>query len=259
MIQSTLRQQLTQKKLHRLLLSATAICSMLLTQAQAPAKTAPAHKSTTYPTTQDTSKVMDVREKLVQLAMQNPNYEIADRNVAIANDQVKKSKAAWLNQFSAQGNLNEFSFNPPTNPNGTSANYFYPRYNVGVTVPFDLFITKKNDVRIAKQNLGIAQAQKNERFREIKAEVLTVYEDYLLYKQHLEFQSQIVQDAESVYLQAEKDFSDGIIKQEDYNRAFKGRAQEKTLLAETLHAYNISKINLEKLIGVPIESVINNQ
>ena len=261
MIQATLKQQLTQKKLLRLLLCLAATCNILLAAAQAPVKTMPGRpsKSSTYSGPQDTGKVMDIREKLVQLAMQNPNYEIADRQVAVANDQLKKSKGAWLGAFSAQGNLNEFSLNPPTNANGTTASYFYPRYNVSLSVPFDMFSSKKNDIKIARQNLGIAQAQKNERFREIKAEVLTVYEDYLLFKQHLEFQSQVVQDAEAVYVQAEKDFSDGIIKQEDYNKAFKGRAEEKTRLAEIMHSYNISKINLEKLIGVPIETVLSNQ
>ncbi|HEY4150036.1 MAG TPA: TolC family protein, partial [Chitinophagaceae bacterium] len=159
----------------------------------------------------------------------------------------------------AQGNLNEFSFNPPTQTNGQPVSLYYPRYNVGVSIPFDMFSSKGNDIKIARQNLGIAQAQKNERFREIKAEVLSRYEDYLLFKQQLEFQSQVVQDAESIYQQAEKDFADGIIKQEDYNRSFKGRSEEKVRLAEIMHSYNISKIELEKLIGVPVETVINNQ
>lgn len=213
--------------------------------------------STSYATARDTGAVIDIREKLVQLALQNPNYEIADRNVAIANYQLKKSKGAWLSPIAAQGNLNEFSIKPPASINGQAVN-LYPRYNVGITIPFDLFSSKSNDIKVARQQLGIAQAQKNERFREIKAEVLGKYEDYILYKTKLEFQSQIVQDAESVYLQAEKDFSDGIIKQEDYNKAFKNRAQEKTILAEIVHSYNLSKIDLEKLIGVPIESVLTN-
>jgi outer membrane protein TolC len=221
-----------------------------------PAK--PANSGTAaYSGSRDTGQTIDIREKLVQLALQNPNYEIADRTVAIANYQLRKSKGAWLSPIVAQGNLNEFSIQPPASVNGQSVN-LYPRYNVGVTIPFDLFSSKTNDIKSARQQLGIAQAQKNQRFREIKAEVLTRYEDYLLFKQKLEFQSQIVQDAESVYMQAEKDFSDGIIKQADYNTAFKMRSQEKTILAEIIHGLNLTKIELEKLIGVPIESVLNN-
>jgi len=276
MIQATLKQLIIKKNLHKWLLLPAMLVGMAQAHAQTPAKKEPAKKepakqapvknntpakppvsSSTYSNPIDTGRMVDIREKLVQLALQNPNYEIADRNVAVAHDQLKKAKGSWLGMFGAQGNLNEFSINPP--PGINTGLTYYPRYNVGVTVPFDVFSTKGNDIKIARQQLGIAQAQKNERFREIKAEVLTRYEDYLLFKQKLEFQSQIVQDAESVYLAAEKDFSDGIIKQEEYNKAFKNRSQEKTSLAEIVHSYNISKIELEKLIGVPIESVLNNQ
>jgi len=277
MTPSTLKQLVTKKNLHKWLLLPAALACMAQAHAQTPVKQAPPKQtpvkqppakstvpattvpasSSTYFNPGDTGRTVDIREKLVQLAMQNPNYEVADRNVAIANYQLKKAKGSWLGLVGAQGNLNEFSINPPPGQNGGLT--YYPRYNVGVTLPFDVFSTKRNDIKVARQQVGIAQAQKNERFREIKAEVLTKYEDYLLFKQKLEFQSQIVQDAESVYLQAEKDFSDGIIKQEDYNKAFKNRSQEKTGLAEIVHSYNISKIDLEKLIGVPIESVLNNQ
>ncbi len=192
MIQATLKHLPTQKNLRKLLLAVGAICCFTLAEAQAPVKTNPSPVKTTpgrpeksastYSTLQDTGKVMDVREKLVDLAMQNPNYEIADRNVRIANDQLKKSKSSWLNNISAQGNLNEFSIHPPVSATGQAVN-LYPRYNIGVTIPFDLFSAKSNDIKVARQQLGIAQAQKNERFREIKAQVLTLYEDYLLYKQ----------------------------------------------------------------------------
>lgn len=286
MIQTTLKQSVLKNNLYKWLLLVIMAGCLVQARAQSPVKsnTKPPAKPAATPANTNTkptpstaqpvqppqfrssstfsnprdSSIVDIREKLVQLALQNPNYEIADRNVAVANYQLKKSKCAWLGTISAQGNLNEFSIKPPASTTGGQAVSLYPRYNVGVTIPFDLFSAKSNDIKVARQQVGIAQAQKNERFREIKAAVLTVYEDYLLYKQKLEFQSQIVQDAESVYLQAEKDFSDGIIKQQDYNSAFKMRATEKTLLAEIVHSYNLSKIELEKLIGVPIESVSNN-
>lgn len=281
----TLKQQQPKKNPYKCLLLLAAIACITQAQAQAPVKkpkppvtkptstqpvatqaatkqpaappaSKPLNTNSTYSSLRDTTPVVDIREKLVQLALQNPNYEIADRNVAVANYQLKKAKGSWLGIVGAQGNLNEFSINPP--PGINTGLTYYPRYNVGVSVPFDIFSTKRNDIKVARQNVGIAQAQKNQRFREIKAEVLSKYEDYLLFKQKLEFQSQIAQDAESVYLQAEKDFSDGIIKQQEYNNTFKMRAMEKTNLAEIVHSFNLSKIDLEKLIGVPIESVLAN-
>ena len=104
---------------------------------------------------------------------------------------------------------------------------FYPKYNIGATIPFDIFSAKKNDVKIAKENFSIAQAEKNQRFREIKAEVLTKYEDYLLCQQKLDFQSQVTQDARTAYLASEKDFQEGAIKQEEYNKSYRGYTDEK--------------------------------
>ena len=80
-------------------------------------------------------KVFDIREKLVQLALQNPNYEIADRKVAIAAYQVKKAKGSWLSIVGVQGNINEFSLkggttDPVTGIKTPSPGSFYPKYSL---------------------------------------------------------------------------------------------------------------------------------
>ena len=62
------------------------------------------------PRTNQPVRITDIREKLVQLALQNPNYEVADRKVAVADYQVKKAKGSWLGAVALQGNLNEFAF-----------------------------------------------------------------------------------------------------------------------------------------------------
>jgi outer membrane protein TolC len=203
--------------------------------------------------------VTDIRERLVTLALQNPNYEIADRKVSIAEYQVKKAKSSWLAPIAVQGNLNEFAFKgATTGPNGvvTNPSTFYPKYNIGANIPFDLFSTKKNDVRIAKENLSIAQAEKNQHFREIKAQVLTKYEDYLLFQQKLDFQTQVTQDARTAYLVSEKDFQEGAIKQDDYNKSYRGYLNEKIIQSEYLRNYNVIKLELEAMIGMSMEDLL---
>jgi len=248
MTHQTPAQMKQQRKYHKqLFLVLAAVCCTMICMAQQPG-----NRSTA--TGRDTAKVTDVREKLIQLAMQNPNFEVADRYVAIGKAQVKKAKSSWLNIVSLNANLNEFSITPPTGLAGGAL--YYPRYNIGANIPLDVFSSKSNDIKVAKQNLGIAEAQKNQKFREIKAEVLTKYEDYLMYKLKLDLQNQVTQDSYLIYMQAEKDFSDGIIKQEDYNKASRIYADEKVKAAELQHNFNISKIELEKIVGVPIESVL---
>src|ERR1700743_1891183 len=87
------------------------------------------------PTMPDTAG--DIRDRLIQLAIQNPSVEIDDRNILVAEYGVKKAKTNILNQISLQGNLNEFSINQ----NNPYAN-LYPKYNVGVVVPLGLFTTR---------------------------------------------------------------------------------------------------------------------
>jgi outer membrane protein TolC len=208
--------------------------------------------------TLDTAKVMTIRERLVQLALQNPNYEISDRQIAIANYQLRKAKNGILGKASLNLNGNEYTFKLKNLPGGNN-NLLFPLFNLGVSLPFDIFSSHKNDVGVAKETLGIAEAARNQRFREVKAEILSKYEDYLMFKQKLEFESQISQDAEAIFLQAEKDFSENIIKQEDYNKAYKERTEQKTKLAETVRNFNVIKIEIEKMIGIPLDEVLQQQ
>lgn len=202
--------------------------------------------------TADTAKKTDIREKLVQLAIQNPTYEVVDRKVAIADQELSRTKTKILGQITIAGNVNEFTINPPAN----GYNTLYPRYNIGATLPLDLFITRSRDIKIAKENLGIAQAERNERYRIIKAQVLTAYEDYLLAKQKLEFQSQITQDAFQEYKQQERDFSDGIIEQKEYNAGFKKWTQEQSQKIEMQRNLNVIKLDLEAMIGMPFDELL---
>lgn len=200
---------------------------------------------------------VDIREKLVTLALQNPNYEIADRNVSIAEYNVKKAKGSWLNPIILQGNLNQFSIQKTTTVPGTVApGSLYPKYNIGANIPLDVFSMKKNDVKIARENLSIAQAQKNQRFREIKADVLTKYEDYLLTQQRLDFQTQVTQDARTVYLTSEKDFQEGAIKQEEYNKSYRAYLDEKAKQLECDRNFKVMKLQMEEIIGISMEDLM---
>ncbi len=253
---SETRNKLAQTfKIKNISLVAIMICSIASYGQSKPADKKP---SPVFTAIRQPAAVTDIREKLVQLAMQNPTYEVVDRKVAIADYQVKKAKGSWLSTIAVQGNLNEFAFKgASTGPNGvvTNPSTFYPKYNIGASVPFDLFSSKKNDVKIAKENLSIAQAEKNQRFREIKAEVLTKYEDYLLCQERLDFQSQVTQDARTAYLAAEKDFQEGAIKQDEYNKSYRGYTDEKLRQFEYQRNYNVIKLELEKMIGVSMNDL----
>jgi len=210
-------------------------------------------RTSTYSLTADSLRTIDIREKLVSLALQNPTYEIADHNLTIALYNIRLAKSAWLGTAGAQGNVNEFTLFPKTEGNNP---IYYPKYNFGISIPFDVFTKIPVGVKVARENYMIAQATRNDKYREIKALVLTKYEDYLLAKQKLEFQTQITQDEFALYKKSEKDFEDNIIKLEEFNKASAAWVGSQMVKLDLQRGLNVAKIELERLIGIRLEDAI---
>lgn len=213
----------------------------------------PANPNSAYRLNSDTGRMSDVRERLVQLALQNPLYEIADHNVTIAEYNIRLAKTSWLSSISIAGNLNEFSIDPKAAGN---ASVYYPRYNFGILIPLDIFARSSNNTKIAYEKYMIAQSERNDRFRTIKADILTRYEDYLLAQERLTFQYKITKDAFEAYSKAEIDFKSNLIKIEDLNIFNSKYVDEQIKRLELQRNYNVSKIDIERLIGVKLEDVI---
>lgn len=198
------------------------------------------------------SQVKDIREKLVDLALENPANAIADLNIQSATFELKKTKWEWLNTITIAGNLNEYSINPAY----ANSALLYPKYNFGLMVPLGFFGTKSNDVKIARDQLSIARATKENTYREIRSETLTKYEDYMMYKQFYTLQVQLTDDSNTSLTEAQKKFSNGEIPIEDYNDAAHLYNGELVKKISALHDLNVSKIALEKLIGTDLDTVL---
>ncbi len=208
----------------------------------------------TYHNAADTSKLMDIREKLVQLALQNPNFEIADRKISIADFQLKKASGEWLSVIVPSVNLNELTLQPKG-----SGNQFLPLWNVGVAIPLNFYTQRKNDIKIARENLYIAEAEKNERYREIRVKVLSKYEDYLMYKETVDIQSRVTQDVYLNYRQREQDFKDDFITVDEYNKAFQMYAEQQRRRLQDQRNLNISKLEIEQMIGLPLDELLQKK
>jgi outer membrane protein TolC len=213
----------------------------------------PTNPSSAYRLNSDTGRMSDVRERLVQLALQNPLYEIADHNVTIAEYNIRLAKTSWLNTIVVAGNLNEFSIDPKAAGNNS---YFYPRYNFGVMIPLDIFSRSSNNTKVAYEKYMIAQSERNDKFRTIKADILTRYEDYLLAEEKLQLQYKITKDAFEAYSKAEIDFKNNLIKIEDLNNFNTKYVDEQIKRLELQRNFNVSRIDIEKLIGVRLEDVL---
>ncbi|PWT97812.1 MAG: hypothetical protein C5B52_13280 [Bacteroidetes bacterium] len=197
-------------------------------------------------------QTLDIRERLVQLAIQNPSFEIADGNIAIAEYNLKIAKNSWLDKFYVIGNVNESVINGTS----TAGNIYYPKVNVGVNLPLGTFSRRNSEMNIAKETIAIGQAQKNEKYREIRALVLTSYEDYLQRKALLELQNELATEQYTAYLTAQKQYADGEIKIDDLNQAYKSYNVELAKQRTLERDLNVSIIEIEKFIGVKFSDVL---
>lgn len=204
------------------------------------------------------SSETDIREKLVALALQNPGYEVADRKAKVAEFTLKKAKGSWLGLFGAQGNLNELSIKQGGSGSGEGA-LFFPRYNFSVNIPLDFFSAKSNDVKIARENVLIAEAEKNERYRRIRKEVLSKYEDYLMHKEKLELLTRMAQAEYTRYKLAEKDFEDNLITSEVFNKSEAAYFELQIKKSESQRNFNVVKLELEEMIGVSFDDMVNKK
>ncbi|PZR07507.1 MAG: hypothetical protein DI539_23525, partial [Flavobacterium psychrophilum] len=181
-------------------------------------------------------------------------------NVNVANYQLRKAKGGWLGALSATGNLNELSLKQNSgSTGGVNQATLFPRYNFSLNLPLDYFTSRANEVKIARENLYIANAQKNDQYRDIRKAVLAQYEDYLMHKEKLELVTRMAQSGYTEYKLTEKDFSDGAATPEEVKKSENAYYELQMRKVEMQRNFNISKLELEQMIGVSIDDVLGKK
>ena len=202
----------------------------------------------------DTSRIADIREKLVQLALQNPEFEIADRNVAIAHYQLKSAKGEWLGFITPGINLNPITILPRSDDQ-----LFFPLWNVSIGMPLNFYSQRKNGVKVAREKIFIAEAEKNERYRRIRMQVLSAFEDFRMYRDMLDIQNVVMLDEKLEYMQAEKDFEETQIDAATFKKSKLIYAEAQMKQREMQRNLETAKILLEQLVGVNIDEVVGKR
>ena len=156
-----------------------------------------------------------------------------------------------LSSINLGANANEFVIN-----NSPQANFF-PKYNLGVSIPLDLFAKNKAEKQTANQMITINTAQKDIIEKTIRTKVLILYETYKEKKQIVELQKMAMEDDIAAYEKAQQDYADNIITLEDLNKIYKSSVNEKSILATKQKEYNISIIELEEAIGTSLAKALN--
>jgi outer membrane protein TolC len=196
-----------------------------------------------------------IKAKLVDLAIHNPQIDVADAQIKIAQYNLTTAKNSWLGSIDVATNVNEFVIDG-TKINGLAASSYYPKYNFGVSVPFDIFSKTKGEKNIATQNIVTAKAVKEDRIRLIKEEVLIRYENYKEKKELARLQKISSEGDNDSYIAAQKSYADGTIQLAEMNKSYQLYIDSQSKLVTCQRDLNVATIELEEMIGVPISQVL---
>lgn len=208
---------------------------------------------------------INIKEKLITLALQNPDLEIADHQINIAKYNLKAAKGWWTQNFSLSFNANEFSIKQImgkkiSSPATPYYNYggLYPLYNMGISIPIGGIFSQPQVVKADREQVAIAEAERENKNRQVRAAVLTAYENYLTSKELYTVESQLAESAYNDYLQAKEKFRNGESSVTDYNAAIDRYQSSLKARIGSENNYNLAQIQLEALIGVPVGQVLTN-
>lgn len=188
-----------------------------------------------------------LRLKLIDLAIKHsPEMGVADANIDMAEAQMKYAKKSWLGSISAGSNVNEFVIQ------NSPAASFFPKYNLGVAIPFDIFSRSKKDKSVAQGNIDANTFMKQTKINMIREEVQIRFENYKEMKELMFLQQESLEYDVTANEAAKKAYADGEIKLEDMNKAYQVYLAEKAKLISRKRNYNAAKIALEEYIGMRI-------
>ena len=196
----------------------------------------------------DTSSAIE--ERLVQLAWQGPEVQRMAHQNKIDEYQLRAAQNVWMNLLAFNINYNEFTFN-----NSGASNYIYPRYNLGITIPLGTLFSR-TAVKSAKENIEIGKDNTELIKRTLREQVLTAYKQYIAFGQLIGIQSALVNDVKTQLAQIEEKFRSGGISLDVYTSAQKNNNLETAALINLKLQQDVKKLEIEKQIGVKLETVL---
>lgn len=189
---------------------------------------------------------------LIKYAMDNPSLRAASARVETAEYNLKSAKATWLDAIAITGNINEFVVND--NPNAN----FFPKYNLGITLPFSIFGKQSNIKKAAAAQVEMNVAMKQDEERRVIKEVLTRYAVYLEKKDVYEFQKRISSELQGAYNKIKEDYAEGVVTElEDVNNAFQAYINQQIEERTAKKDYDVSIIDLEEMTGVSMNTILS--
>jgi outer membrane protein TolC len=194
-----------------------------------------------------------IEERLVALALSGPVYRQSQHQEQISLGQLSKARRSWLNLLSLSANYNDQTFAKNTAAPGA---YVYPKYFFGVTIPIGLFFSMGPEIRIAKENLASSRDNEEQVSRTIRADILGKYQQYKTYDTLVIIQNDAGIDEQAALTLLENKVHNGTASIEQYNLAHKAYGEELARGLNLKLQRDLMKIEMERIIGVRLETVL---
>ena len=201
---------------------------------------------------------LPLQERLVQIAWQNyPKNKILQHKLKQAYEQAELARNSWKEAFNFNSQFNVGS-NPDTlnspigRGNSSNAN---TGFGVGISMNLGAIFNNKIRTKVAMEDIKVAEETLNMQKLAVRSQVLQRYQVYLSTITVLRLRTQSAEEAFGAYILAKEQFMNGEIPLPEYNQAFLLQTNTTEAKAEYESKVLLSKIALEEIIGVPLESM----
>lgn len=208
----------------------------------------------------DSANIDAIAKGLAEIAMQNKNIgQENEANVKAAEYNYKAQKTAWLDQFRASGNLNEFTLKRTLGANTQDiplGRAFWPRYNFGVGIPFGIFTNQPKQTKVQYYRYQAELENQKTSKQALGLQTMTLYYDYVRTQRLYELQEEAVQDASFAFTKTEEKFSKGEVPLDVYTATSKRYNTERGTKVNIERDLMVNKAQLEALLGMPLETAL---
>lgn len=219
------------------------------------------------PITDDITKKIPELEALIESAIENSHkLRYLQNQVKMSNYNLKSTRRDWAKYVYFTGNVSEGSASSLTfvedqfgNSVGTLGTTDQTRWSVGMQVRLPLFnlVNYKNQVNIAKVEIEGKIEQKLDAQKEIRAQVITLYNELVIQQKMLRIDIDNIEYASLASEMAEKEYQQNKISLGEMSRIrdvlSRARSRHVTTKINFINAY----VMLQELTGVKF-SELNN-
>lgn len=198
-----------------------------------------------------------IAKALAQIAIENNGVGVQEAVTKASEYNYKAQKTSWLDNFRASGNINSFTNNNNT-INGITGQAFYPRYNIGVSLPFGIFVNLPKQTKASFYNYQAQLENLRMAKQDLQLQVISLYYNYVRTQKLYQLQEESLQDTEFATKKTEERFGKGEVNLDVYTAATKRYNDEQGAKVSLERDLMIGKAQLEMLLGMPLETALVN-